>query len=227
MATSGICSRSTTWRINSMGHGAPAMMPVRSEERSKHSKSGSSRTARNIVGTPYREVQRLLAAAQLLIADPLALAQQGFPVLVEAEDVMQLGAARPHYGEHGAIGVATEAAAVQQHADARLAQCEFQLGGQVGGIDVDEDGAGAGAGVLDDDPLEAVGGPDADAVAGPDAEGQEAASQARGFVPELAVAGAVVLPADHQGPALGEAVDGSAAAGAHGRSAHRCRGAAG
>src|SRR5262249_41097967 len=40
------------------GPGAPAMMPVRSDEQSKRSQSGSSSTARNIVGTPYSAVQR-------------------------------------------------------------------------------------------------------------------------------------------------------------------------
>ena len=50
--------RSTTWRITSMGHGEPAMIPVRSDDRSKSARSGSPNSAMNIVGTPYKLVQR-------------------------------------------------------------------------------------------------------------------------------------------------------------------------
>ena len=44
--------RSMTLRMTSSGHGEPAMIPVRSEDRSKESKSGCSSSAMNIVGTP-------------------------------------------------------------------------------------------------------------------------------------------------------------------------------
>src|SRR5213596_1980786 len=53
-----MCSRETTCFISSTGQGAPAMMPVRSDETSVVAKAGSSSTARNIVGTPYSDVQR-------------------------------------------------------------------------------------------------------------------------------------------------------------------------
>ena len=49
---------SMSLRIISAGHGEPAMMPVRTEERSYDAKSGSAHSAMNIVGTPYRLVQR-------------------------------------------------------------------------------------------------------------------------------------------------------------------------
>ena len=68
-------------------------------------------------------------------------------------------------------------------AAAGLTQGVLQLGGLVGGVDVDEDGADAGGGVLDDDPLMAVGRPDADAVAGRDAGGEEVAGGLRDRVP--------------------------------------------
>ena len=42
----------------SIGHGAPAMMPVRSDDRSCRAKPGSSSMAANIVGTPCSAVQR-------------------------------------------------------------------------------------------------------------------------------------------------------------------------
>jgi hypothetical protein len=72
---------------------------------------------------------------------------------------------------------------VQQHAHAGLAQDVLQLAGQVGGVDVDQDGADAGAGVLDDDPLVTVAGPDADALSRPNSQGEKAASQAGRLVP--------------------------------------------
>ena len=52
--------RSITARMVSTGHGEPAMIPVRSELRSQRSgsRSSSSSSAMNIVGTPYSVVQR-------------------------------------------------------------------------------------------------------------------------------------------------------------------------
>ena len=52
MATSVMCMRSTTFFMTSIGHGEPAMIPVRSELRSNESKSSWSSMAMNIVGTP-------------------------------------------------------------------------------------------------------------------------------------------------------------------------------
>jgi hypothetical protein len=53
-----------TRRMTSIGHGEPAMIPVRSEPRSKCENSGWSSWAMNIVGTPYRLVQRSCAQAR-------------------------------------------------------------------------------------------------------------------------------------------------------------------
>ena len=58
-----MCMRSMTWRMTSTGHGEPAMIPVRSDERSNSSKRGWPSSAMNIVGTPYRAVQRSSATA--------------------------------------------------------------------------------------------------------------------------------------------------------------------
>jgi len=48
----------TTRFITSVGHGEPAMMPVRSVDRSNSEKRGWSSSAMNMVGTPYNAVQR-------------------------------------------------------------------------------------------------------------------------------------------------------------------------
>src|SRR5512145_2320754 len=58
MPTSLICMRSRTLRMTSIGHGEPAMMPVRRLERSKRSNSECSSSAMNMVGTPCKPVQR-------------------------------------------------------------------------------------------------------------------------------------------------------------------------
>ena len=47
-----MCISDTTRRIVSIGHGEPAMIPVRSEERSNSAKRSCSSSAMNIVGTP-------------------------------------------------------------------------------------------------------------------------------------------------------------------------------
>ena len=49
--------------ITSTGQGAPAMIPVRSDDRSNVSKPWSASSAMNIVGTPYSEVHDSAATA--------------------------------------------------------------------------------------------------------------------------------------------------------------------
>ncbi len=44
--------RSTTFFMTSTGHGEPAMIPVRREDKSYESNSGWSSSPMNIVGTP-------------------------------------------------------------------------------------------------------------------------------------------------------------------------------
>ena len=113
------------------------------------------------------------------IGDRLAGRQKDRPVLVEAHDALAGRSSAAGRRRAGGVIRLAEAAGVQEHADAGLAQDVLQLGGLVGGVDVDEDGADAGGGVLDDDPLEAIGRPDADAVARRDAQGQQAAGGPR------------------------------------------------
>ena len=52
MVTSGMCISLTTRFITSTGHGEPAMMPVRSDDRSWSAKPAEPSSAMNIVGTP-------------------------------------------------------------------------------------------------------------------------------------------------------------------------------
>ena len=47
-----MCISATTRFITSTGQGEPAMMPVRSEDRSYVAKSGRFSSAMNMVGTP-------------------------------------------------------------------------------------------------------------------------------------------------------------------------------
>ena len=47
-----MCIRVCTCLITSTGHGEPAMMPVRSDEKSNSPNRGCSSSAMNIVGTP-------------------------------------------------------------------------------------------------------------------------------------------------------------------------------
>ncbi len=62
------------------------MMPVRSDETSLFSKAGSSSTARNMVGTPYSDVQRsaAMAASTLGAENQSPGTTMQAPVLVQA-----------------------------------------------------------------------------------------------------------------------------------------------
>src|SRR5260370_9961635 len=73
----------------------------------------------------------------------------------------------------------------------------------VGGVDIDQDDAGSGGGVLHEDPLDAVTGPDAGAVAGGESEAGESAGDAGGFAIEFTPGEADVLMADDEGFAVG------------------------
>src|SRR5450759_1675324 len=58
MVTWGICISETTRFMVSIGQGAPAMTPVRKEDRSNCEKLGTPSMATNMVGTPCSAVQR-------------------------------------------------------------------------------------------------------------------------------------------------------------------------
>jgi hypothetical protein len=63
MVTSSMCMDDMTCFITSTGHGDPAMIPVRNDDRSKSSKFGRASSAMNMVGTPYRLVHRSACTA--------------------------------------------------------------------------------------------------------------------------------------------------------------------
>ena len=52
IVTAPMCMSAITRFITSTGHGEPAMIPVRSEDRSWSAKDGCPSSAMNIVGTP-------------------------------------------------------------------------------------------------------------------------------------------------------------------------------
>ena len=58
-----MCISPTTRFITSTGQGAPAMIPVRRLDRSNSPNRGWASSAMNMVGTPYREVQRSACTA--------------------------------------------------------------------------------------------------------------------------------------------------------------------
>ena len=60
--------RSMTCFITSTGHGEPAMIPVRSDDRSWVSKLESDSSAMNMVGTPYSDVHFSAATAASVAA---------------------------------------------------------------------------------------------------------------------------------------------------------------
>ncbi len=111
-------------------------------------------------------LQTGLVASQLSRSNLSARFQQSLPVSFERKHLLQCGTARPDGRQHGSVGVLAKAGAVQQHADTRLFQDILHLGRLVSRVDVDQDDPQARRGVLEHHPLEAVGGPDANALAG-------------------------------------------------------------
>ena len=88
--------------------------------------------------------------------------------------------------------------AKEQGADAGLLQNVAEFVRAVRGIDVDQDNAGAGGGVLHQDPFDAVAGPDAGAVAGPKSEARESSGDAGDFPIQLLPREPHILMADDQ-----------------------------
>ena len=81
-----MCIRPRTCFITSTGQGEPAITPVRSVEKSVRSKSGWLSCAMNIVGTPYRDVQRSasMAASVAPASNPSAGTTMHAPCVVHA-----------------------------------------------------------------------------------------------------------------------------------------------
>src|SRR4029079_13749382 len=112
-----------------------------------------------------------------------------------------------------------------------LVQRVLELARLVRRVDVDEDGARTGCGVLGDDAFEAIRRPDADAVALLDPAREQAASREAGELPELRVRRAEALLGADERLTAGEALDGAPEASAdrlleqrHRRGAARIRG---
>ena len=129
--------------------------------------------------------------------------------IAEPDDVFEgerIGVARTvsRVIEDGAIVGAGIALPEEQGADAGFPEDVAEFVRAVGGVDIDEDDAGAGGGVLHEDPLDAVAGPDAGAVAGGESEAGESAGDAGGFAIELTPGEADVLMADDEGFAIGK-----------------------
>ena len=126
--------------------------------------------------------------------------------IADPDDVFEReGFAAAGIFEDGAVVGAGVAFAEEEGADAGLVEDVAKLVGAVGGVDVDEDEAGAAGGVLEEDPLDVVGGPDADAFAGDEAEAGEAAGGAGDFGVEFTPGDAAVLMANDEGLAVRDA----------------------
>ena len=98
--------------------------------------------------------------------------------------------------------------------------------GAIGGVDVDQRGSSAGAAHVHHGPLDAIGGPDADAVAVPNAERPEAAGDAVGHGGELGPGETLALMATDDGEAVGVAAGGAVEQAADGQIEERAAGAA-
>ena len=135
-----------------------------------------------------------------------AAGEHGVPGrIAEPDDVFERkGVAVAGIVEDVAVVGARVALAEEEGADAGLLEDVAEFVRAVGGVDVDQDDAGAGGGVLHEDPLDAVAGPDAGAVAGGESEAGESAGDAGGFAIEFAPGEADVLMADDEGFAIGE-----------------------
>jgi hypothetical protein len=107
-------------------------------------------------------------------------------------------------GEDGAIVGAGVALTEEEGADAGFLEDVAEFVGAVSGVDVDQDDAGASGGVLQEDPLDAVAGPNAGAVAGGESEAGESACDAGDFAIKLPPGEADVLMANHESFAFRE-----------------------
>ena len=123
---------------------------------------------------------------------------------VEEDDLLQVRAARPHFGDHGGVVGGLQPLGGDQQLATRLVEHELKLAGAVGGVDVDQDRADLGGGVLGDDPLGPVGRPDADPVALGDAQAEQGVGEGIDLVLQLRVGEAQPGGDVDQGEAVGE-----------------------
>ena len=79
--------------MSALGHGAPAMIPVRMAERSNRSNSGWSSMAANIVGTPCTAAQRSSASASSV--SPASNPSPGNTMVAPQETAVRLPSTMP------------------------------------------------------------------------------------------------------------------------------------
>ena len=97
----------------------------------------------------------------------------------------------------------------EQRLHARAGERVLQFMRAIGGVHIDQRSAGPRAAHVQHDPLNAVGGPEADAVAAADAERPEAAGHAVGGIAEFGPGHARGLVARRDGEAVGKAACGA------------------
>ena len=160
------------------------------------------------------ERQATFTRRQPIVVDRRALLQQRRPLVVEDHPRSQRRALGADPVQNLEVVGLPEAARHHQQREPRLVQRVSQLLRLVGRVEANQDRADPGGGVLDDDPLEPVGGPDADPVARLDTVRQQRLGQAGRGVPELAVGGAIRLCRRHERLAVAVALDGASEIGA-------------
>ena len=171
-------------------------------------RAGGARRVLDVDGVVER--QGGFARRQVAVFDRRAFLEQRRPGVVEHHRLFQRRARGSDAFDGLHVVAFAEPLRQQQEPHTRLVQRVLQLPRLVGGVHVDENRADARGGVLDDDPLEAVGRPDADPVAALDPPPEERLGEGGGGVPELAVRGPEALRRDHQRLAAAATFDGAA-----------------
>ena len=157
-----------------------------------------------------RLVGRKLDGVELRLVGVLAGLEERLPFGgAEQDHLLQVGAVRADLGDHRGVVGGLEFLGGDQQFAAGLVEDELELAGAVGGVDVDQDRADLGGGVLGEGPLGAVRGPDPDAVALGDARGQEAEGEGVDFGVQPGVAQPDPGRPVDQGELVGVAGDGA------------------
>ncbi len=147
--------------------------------------------------SPSQEARRRLVRQ----TDQPAQVRQALAVELARHRARQL---RQQFAEHAVVIRTLERPRADQPLATGLFKHVFQLAGAVGGVDVDQDDPGLGAGELGDAPLRAVGCPDAQAVAGLQAQGHERPGMQVDAGGKIRPGVAQVLVTNHEGFAVGE-----------------------
>ena len=164
-----------------------------------------------------------LDCAELSLVRLLAGLEEGMPfVCAEQNDLLQVFAARADLGDHRGVVGGLQFLGGDEQLAAGLVEHELELAGPVGGVDVDQDRADLGGGVLGEGPLGAVRRPDPDAVALGDARVEEAEGERVDFGVQSRVAQPDAGRQVHQGEPVGVAGDGAVQVLADGVAKQRC-----